>query len=211
MGKTFFELGIVVHSVLEKVSRRMMDGGEVSEEEALAMLDSAWRSSMWESRTQEAQDREAAEGMVRSFLAMQAGRDDPIVGVEEWFDLEIEGSRVSGKIDRVDDRGDRLEVIDYKTGRSKLSRPKLRQDFQMVFYCEGAEAIHGKPVGRAGNWNLRFDNETMVEITPEEREEVLERAREVIRAVKAGNFEARPEYRTCMYCDYADLCDDRYS
>jgi len=210
MSKTFFELGTVVHDVIEKVCQRIIDGRVVSETEALALLDNAWKASVWESRELERQDREAAETMIRDFLVRQASKDTDIVGVEQWIDLELEGRRVSGKIDRVDDLGDCLEVIDYKTSRNPDSRPKLKKDFQMVLYWEGAEAIYDKPVKRVGHWYLRHDEERMVEITPDEREEVLERARAVIRAVEAGEYTATPEYRSCMYCDFADLCDDRY-
>ncbi len=50
----------------------------------------------------------------------------------------------------------------------------------------------------------------MVEISPEEREAVLDRARGIIRSVEAMEFPATPDYNTCRFCDYADLCDDRY-
>jgi DNA helicase-2/ATP-dependent DNA helicase PcrA len=198
--KTFFEIGTLVHGVIEVLSKRIIDGQVVTEEEGLRLLDDAWRSSVWESETMERQDREAAEKMIRDFLVHQAGKDTTIVGVEEWFDLELEDRRVSGKIDRVDDLGDHLEVIDYKSSRQPESRPKLKKDFQMVLYWEGAEDIFGKPVTRVGHWYLRHDKELMVEIT----------AREIIRGVLDLRFDPKPEYRNCMYCDYADLCDERY-
>jgi DNA helicase-2/ATP-dependent DNA helicase PcrA len=209
-SKTFFELGTLVHGVIEKVSRRIIDGEDVSEAEALSLLDNAWRSSVYESQEQERQDREAAEDMVRRFLVHQATREGRMVGVEQWIDLELEGRRVRGKIDRVDDLGDRLEVIDYKSSKRPDSRPKLKRDFQMVLYWEGAEAIYGKPVSRVGHWYLRSDEERMVEISREEREEVLERARYIVRAVEAGEYTAKPDFNECRWCDYADLCDDRY-
>jgi CRISPR/Cas system-associated exonuclease Cas4 (RecB family) len=65
-------------------------------------------------------------------------------------------------------------------------------------------------VTRVGHWYLRHDKELMVEITKEEREEVLERARGIIRDVLDLRFDAKPDYGNCMYCDYADLCDERY-
>ena len=148
--------------------------------------------------------------MVRDFLVRQGGKDARIVGIEQWIDLELEGRRVSGKIDRVDDHGDYLEVTDYKTSRKKESRPKLRSDFQMVLYWEGAESAFEKPVRQVGHWYLRLDEEMMVEITPEEREAVLDRARGIIRSVEAQEFPATPGYYACRFCDYADLCDDRH-
>ena len=210
MDRTYFELGTVVHGVIEKITKRMVDGDDVGEEEALELLEDAWRSSVWDSEEMERQDRESAQKMVREFLVRQRGKDARIVGIEQWIDLELEGRRVSGKIDRVDDHGDHLEVTDYKTSRRKESRPKLRADFQMVLYWEGAESAFEKPVRKVGHWYLRLDEEMMVEISPEEREAVLDRARGIIRSVEAREFPATPDYNTCRFCDYADLCDDRH-
>ncbi len=210
MEKTYFELGTVVHGVIEKITKRMVDGEDVGEDEALALLEDAWKSSVWDSAEMERQDREVAEKMVHDFLVRQGGKDASIVGIEQWIDLELEGRRVSGKIDRVDDHGDYLEVTDYKTSKSKDSRPKLRSDFQMVLYWEGAENAFEKPVRQVGHWYLRHDEELMVEISTEEREAVLDRARGIIRSVEAREFGATPDYQTCRFCDYADLCDDRH-
>ncbi len=210
MDRTYFELGTVVHGLIEKITKRMVDGDDVGEEEALELLEDAWRSSVWDSEEMERQDRESAQKMVRDFLVRQRGKDARIVGIEQWIDLELEGRRVSGKIDRVDDHGDHLEVTDYKTSRRKESRPKLRADFQMVLYWEGAESAFEKPVRKVGHWYLRLDEEMMVEISPEEREAVLDRARGIIRSVEAMEFPATPDYNTCRFCDYADLCDDRH-
>jgi CRISPR/Cas system-associated exonuclease Cas4 (RecB family) len=80
----------------------------------------------------------------------------------------------------------------------------------MVLYWEGAESAFEKPVRQVGHWYLRLDEEVMVEISPEEREAVLDRARGIIRSVEASEFAATPDFNTCRFCDYADLCDDRY-
>ena len=50
----------------------------------------------------------------------------------------------------------------------------------------------------------------MVEIPVEEREALLDRARGIIRSVEASKFSPKPDYNTCRFCDYVDLCDDRH-
>lgn len=208
--RTFFALGTVVHEVIELITKRIRDGVEVNEGQALQLLDEAWSSAAYPSREKERQDREEAERMVREFLEHQGGKDTDIVGIELFVEFEIDGRTVRGKVDRIDDLGATLEVIDYKTSKTKTSRPKLKEDFQMVLYWEGAERALGKPVSRVGHWYLREDREWMVEISAEERQAVMDRAKAAMVAIEAGSFAATPAYRTCMYCGYADLCDDRY-
>jgi DNA helicase-2/ATP-dependent DNA helicase PcrA len=208
--KTFWALGTVVHEVIEQVTKRYRDGGDVTEDQALQLLDEAWTSSVYETQEKERQDREEAERMVHDFLVRQGQRDTEILGIEHSFDIDLDGRRVRGKIDRIDAVGDALEVIDYKTGSTKTTYDGLKEDFQMVFYCEGAERAFDRPVTRTGHWYLKDDKERMVEISPEQRAQVLDRAREVIGSIEAGAFPARPDYWTCRWCSYAALCDDRY-
>ena len=207
--KSFFALGSVVHETIEFVTNGIRAGEEVSLEEALAQLDSLWDPSAYQLESQERQDKDEARKMIEDFLVHQAGREGSILAVEKWIELDIDGRRLVGKVDRIDELDGALEVIDYKSSKSRTSRPKLKQDFQMVLYWLGVESAYQRPVSKVGHWYLRMDQEWMVEISSEERELVLERARAVISGVEAGNFQASPDASTCRYCDYAELCDEK--
>jgi CRISPR/Cas system-associated exonuclease Cas4 (RecB family) len=112
-------------------------------------------------------------------------------------------------VDRIDDLGGTLQVIDYKTSKSQTSRPQLKQDFQMALYWLGTEQIFDKPVSEVGHWYLRMDKEWMVELSAEEREAVLQRARDIIAGIESQQFPTQPSYQVCMYCDYGELCDNK--
>ena len=161
------------------------------------------------SRTKEQQDKVLAEEMVKTFLDRQAWKTSEIIEVEQWIRLEIEGRKIRGKVDRVDSTDDGLIIYDYKTSKSRTSRPNLRKDFQIGLYHLGVSQKYGKPVQSIGHWYLRMDQEWMVELTEEEVEAVVERVKAVIAGVEAGEFGAVPGYRQCMYCDYQELCDVR--
>ncbi len=206
--RPYFELGTVTHSVIEAVSRKMQEGKAVSEAEALETLDRLWVPSKYEYKEKEKEDRAAAEEMVRTFLAHQSRKKGKIVAVEMKMDFDLEGRRIRGKVDRVDDTGKVLEVIDYKSGKTESSKPALRKDFQMGLYKIGVEKTFGKPVGATGHWYLRSDKEWMVELTAQEVEEIRKRALEIIKRIEMGEFEAVPEYQVCQFCDYKELCGE---
>jgi DNA helicase-2/ATP-dependent DNA helicase PcrA len=208
--KTFWALGTVVHEVIEQVTKRFRDGVDITEDQALQLLDETWSSSVYDTKEKERSDRAEAERMVHDFLVRQSKRDSEILGIEHSFDLDLDGRHVRGKIDRIDDVGDALEVIDYKTGSTKTTYDGLKEDFQMVFYCEGAEGAFDKPVSRTGHWYLKDDKERMVEISREQRREVLDRALAAIKAIETGVFPAKPTFWSCKNCSFADLCDDRF-
>jgi len=207
--KTFFELGTLVHAVIEQITRKIREGETTTTEEALKLLDSMWKPSVYKTKEKERQDREEAEKMMRDFMAHQQQKTTSIAEIERYIELDLDGRKIKGKVDRIDDNGKTLEVIDYKTSKTKTSKPQLKKDFQMALYWLGAEKALGKPVTQVGHWYLREDREWMIDMTPKELQEVLERAKEIIESVEAGSFPATPEYQTCQWCGYRDLCDER--
>lgn len=52
------------------------------------------------------------------FEDIKANRSIQILATESEFNLDIAGMPIRGRIDRIDQRGDRLELIDYKTADS---------------------------------------------------------------------------------------------
>ena len=111
-------------------------------------------------------DRKREERQVRSVLTnyikfvtgMQLIRRIRTVAIERRFSLQLDGSEIVGKIDRVNDVGDgEVEVVDYKTGTGKPMKyayeayfgPEL-YDVQLALYyiaCREGFDEEGKPLG----------------------------------------------------------------
>src|SRR5260370_7477991 len=89
---------------------------------------------------------------------MQLIRRVSTLAIEKLFRMQLDGSEVVGKIDRVNDVGDgEVEVVDYKTGAGKAMRfaydmyfgPELH-DVQLALYylaCKEGVDEEGKPLG----------------------------------------------------------------
>ena len=111
-------------------------------------------------------DRKREERQVRSLLTnyikfvtgMQLIRRLRTIDTEIRFSLQLDGSEIVGKIDRVNDVGDgEVEVVDYKTGSGKPMKyayeayfgPEL-YDVQLALYylaCKNGVDEEGKPLG----------------------------------------------------------------
>jgi DNA helicase-2/ATP-dependent DNA helicase PcrA len=111
-------------------------------------------------------DRKREERQVRSLLTnyirfvtgMQLIRRLRTIDTEIRFSLQLDGSEIVGKIDRVNDVGDgEVEVVDYKTGSGKPMKyayeayfgPEL-YDVQLALYylaCKDGVDEEGKPLG----------------------------------------------------------------
>ena len=94
--------------------------------------------------------RERAAEMVERYVARLDPADEP-VGVERTVALKTDRLAVSGRIDRLDRRGDELVVVDYKTGRHVLSTDDARGSLALAIYAMAAARTMRRAVrqGRA--------------------------------------------------------------
>lgn len=130
--------------------------------------------------------------------------------------------RVTALIDRIDNEGGQLAVIDYKTGSARIDREdmELGRDFQMMIYLSALMSEFGEmgadeQVAGGMFWHLR--NLTMSGSLLTENEDdmdLIERARAHIanhlRMARAGQFPVQPpklEGGKCKrYCEFSRLC-----
>jgi DNA helicase-2/ATP-dependent DNA helicase PcrA len=206
--RTYFELGTLVHSVIDKITKLLKDGKEVTEAEALGLLDTEWKASVYDFKGKEKEDRAAAEDMVKKFLVHQKGKSGKILDTEKGIGITLEGRKIRGRVDRIDVIGENLEVIDYKTGKTESRNPELKQDYQMGIYKLGVENEYKKIVTRVGHWYLRSDKESMIELSQGDIDLIKKNALETIKAIESRNFKAKSGFMECKYCDYKDLCDE---
>jgi DNA helicase-2/ATP-dependent DNA helicase PcrA len=124
--------------------------------------------------------------------------------VEHWFKCEIGGTRVNGRIDRVDEDAEGYVVVDYKTGNPK-SQDVADRSLQLSVYAMAMR--EAKPVTALIFQNLE-DNTTM-ETTRSAFELLKTEARitEAAAGIAAGEFSATPG-RHCNWCAYRTICPE---
>jgi DNA helicase-2/ATP-dependent DNA helicase PcrA len=207
--RTYFSMGTAVHSVIELLSKRQLEGETPTKERALELLNSCWSSEAYASRTHELEDRVRAEAMLDTYLSWQAANRNTIVAAEKKFQFTLHGRNVKGFIDRIEQTPEgEYVVVDFKTGSkpSSLTKNSVPGDIQLNLYSLAIKELFGKVPRRASFYYIR-DNK-MVDYYPTEETVGLfaETARTIIAAVCAERFDPTPGYQTCRNCDYADLC-----
>ena len=95
-------MGTAVHTVIERLSKFQLDGGTPTKERAIELLNSCWSSEAYASRTHELEDRVKAEAMLDTYLAWQAANRNTIVAAEKKFQFPLNGRKVKGYIDRIE-------------------------------------------------------------------------------------------------------------
>jgi DNA helicase II / ATP-dependent DNA helicase PcrA len=148
------------------------------------------------------------EEQLKEFLAAARSTRTEVLHTEEWFDIELAGRKVTGRIDRVDRLSDgSVAIVDYKTGKAR-SQEDADESLQLSIYAIAAHQKWGYHVGELVFHNL----EGNVAVSSKRDDFQLERARERIQTVADGiasaNFGAKPGFH-CSFCAFRGLCPAR--
>ncbi|MXX33231.1 MAG: PD-(D/E)XK nuclease family protein [Gemmatimonadetes bacterium] len=145
-------------------------------------------------------------------LEMDFGMDDTGLGIPAGDDAPV---LVRGRIDRVDDHGTHLRVVDYKTGtdyghdrKSGVYRGGRR--LQHALYTAATAAVRGKPVDRMEYHfpTRRGENRIRRYSVPDLRHGGALAAM-MLEGAGAGWFPATDDAADCRYCDYQEVCGVR--
>jgi DNA helicase-2/ATP-dependent DNA helicase PcrA len=211
LSRTFFDLGSAVHTVIEHLSKKQREGIPPTKEMALALLDTAWSTAAYESKSHEIKDRTTAEALLDTYLAWQAGNPNRILEAEKRFQISLGGRLLRGVIDRIEETPDgEIVVIDFKTGSKpgNLSKNSIREDMQMNLYSLAIRELYGKLPVKASLYylapNKTYDYHPSVETIGTFEERVVN----LINAVVSEEFSPTPDYQICKWCDYKDFCEE---
>ncbi|GAA4565486.1 RecB family exonuclease [Planotetraspora kaengkrachanensis] len=128
---------------------------------AAILVTNGWITEGFRDAEQSASWRDRAREMVSGYVRTLDPSDDP-VGVERTVATRTAVIAVSGRVDRLDRRGDELVVVDYKTGRRPLDADDARSSIALALYavassrmmhrtCRRVE-LHHLPTGAVAEW-----------------------------------------------------------
>jgi RecB family exonuclease len=172
----------------------------------------AEQADRWRERT-----REMVERYVRDL-----DPDHEPLGVERTVATRTERIAVSGRIDRLDARGDTLAVVDYKTGRRVLNADDARGSLALALYALAAGRVLRRPCHTVELHHLPTGQVAVWEHTDESlrrhlgrAEQIAAEAAEADHAAKSGLpddrvdtvFPPRPGPQ-CAWCDFARHCPE---
>ncbi len=128
-----------------------------------------------------------------------------VLHAEEWFDVEIAGSKLAGRIDRIDRAADKtVNVVDYKTGKAK-SQEDADESLQLSIYAMAAAQKWGYQVGSLMFHNLDGNSSVISRRNEFQLEEARDRIQRAARGIAANNFDPNPQFH-CNFCAFRGLC-----
>jgi len=152
-------LGAVVHLALRALFE--LPPAQRTPAAAAAQVDRHWSAEGFRDPAQAAVHRERARGWLADY-ATDLDVDAHPVGLERWVSVTTPRMVAEGRVDRIDDRGAELVVVDYKTSRTPPTGADARDSRALALYavatrytlrrpCRRVE-LHHVPTGEVAAW-----------------------------------------------------------
>ncbi|WP_200834609.1 RecB family exonuclease [Amycolatopsis alkalitolerans] len=216
-------LGAVVHNALRALFE--LPPERRTPVRAAQLLSEHWQDAGFADAEQAAVYRDRAKTWVMEYVEHNDVSQTPI-GLERWVSAPVnpEPGRpptmiIEGRADRIDERGDELVVVDYKTGRRAPDEYEARSSQALAMYAVASARTLRKPCHRVELHHLPTGTVAAAEHTDESLRRHLARAEETAEDLRlatdtltAGGdgdvlFPASPGTR-CAWCDFRPSCAD---
>lgn len=146
---------------------------------------------------------------LNDFLAATHSSLPPnVLHTEEWFDVQIAGTKLAGRIDRMDRASDgSVNIVDYKTGKAR-SQEDADESLQLSIYAMAAQEKWGYRIGQLSFHNLEGNVTIISKRTEFQLEEARKRVSDAAGNIADGNFQPKPGFH-CNFCSFRGLCPAR--
>ncbi|MBB2913528.1 RecB family exonuclease [Streptosporangium becharense] len=152
------------------------------------LLTRGWINEGFRDAEQSASWRDRARDMVTGYTAALDPAVEP-VGVERTVATRTSVVALSGRIDRLDQRGGELVVVDYKTGRRPLDTDDARSSLALAVYAIASSRVMHRPCHRVELHHLPTGSVVEWEHTDESLARHLSHAEEI--ATEAAEADER--------------------
>jgi len=215
--KPYFQLGSVIHKVLEIFHEHKLS----TQNELLSLLDQYWTTEGFQYKQEEQQYKEDAVKMLENYFTYFQAKPIHPQYVEAAFSFKLKNCTINGKCDRIDINEDgQVEVYDYKTSKKQIASKDLKKDIQLAVYAlfllhEGILSTQGKKqkmiAEKLSLLSLRHEDiETSVKFELDELVEKKDEIEAIADKIRAKEFGAIVGHH-CEYCEFKDLVCPKFN
>jgi len=238
-GKHFFSFGQAMHLTLQKFFGLLISsqnavqsdlfGRTKSQDQLknnltlatlLKLYEESWIDDWYEDKKHKEEYYKKGKEILKEFFAKHEGGWPKVIGLEQGFKLRIGGQLLYGKIDRVDELQNGIQIVDYKTGQVK-DEDKITNDqkYQLLLYQLAAEEVLRKKPANLQFYYLENNSElnflgSSNDIT-KMQEWVMATIKKIEESIKHNYFPHSSD--PCRYCrkqdevgEFSDIADFRF-
>lgn len=205
-----FVYGAAMHSAVQTFYEHKMQQKTVPLAELLEVFEHSWSDEGFLSEMHEKERFNQGKLTLEKFW--QREKDNPKIpyAIEKPFRVNLTDTiRLVGRIDRMDTDGNSVHIIDFKTTENideEKAQKRAKDSKQLAIYSLIYYKIAGKLPSKVSLYFI--EDGIMGSFAPTAK--TIQQAEEYVRlaaqGIKAGNFEAKPDFMACTYCPYSPIC-----
>ncbi|MGO9180896.1 MAG: ATP-dependent helicase [Candidatus Limnocylindrales bacterium] len=201
--------GIALHEAVAAFGRSQIQGHALSEAGVLEVFARAWSGLGFLSREHEEARAAAGRAALVRFREAALQSDRRPVLVEEPFEVSLDGIRLQGRFDRIDDGPQGVVITDFKSTDvrdTRRAKERARESLQLALYALAWQAREGALP--AATELVFLDSGLVGSVHPEPTRlaAASRRMREAAEGIRAGAFAARPDAVACRFCAFREIC-----
>lgn len=182
----------------------------LSEKRLMELYAEFWQTDGYASKEEREKYKIKGRDALKKFLAayQEAPIETEILFLEKKFSFKIGNDVIKGAIDRVDKLSDgTLEVVDYKTGKSK-EKLEFKDKRQLILYQLFLEEFLGIKVSALSYYYLESGEKFSFTAKEKDITKLRTDIMAEIAAIKKRDFTPTPS-PMCKFCDFNSICEFR--
>jgi len=149
--------------------------------------------------------RQGREQLTQFLEWARSAPPQEVLQTEQKFDLTVAGTKLTGRVDRMDRMGaDSVAIVDYKTGKPK-EQEDADKSLQLSLYALAAKEAWGLRADRLIFHNLEDNSMVVTTRDAADLEAAKQRVRAAAENIEEGKFDAKVGFH-CSFCPYRNLC-----
>ncbi len=209
LAKSYFSFGNSIHKALEEFydpNKNFKDLKKNPYSYLMELLERSWISAGYSTFSDELRAKREAKKILTDFYRKHIFGFKPAYSVEKVFSFELEGFKVEGRIDRIDERNGKFTIIDYKTSSFLPEFFKEDELLQPIIYRIAIDyIIKDIEVEKVVLYFLRHQKMIDFEIDEHLMNKGKQKIIEVGSLIRNGVFYPKLN-GYCSSCDFREIC-----
>jgi DNA helicase-2/ATP-dependent DNA helicase PcrA len=219
--------GQTMHNTLQKFFQKILSGVKVNQtslfgnndlqkrepslDELLEIYGQSWIDDGYISKTQKQNYKQKGVEQLTEFYNIHKGKFPRPLFLEKGFNLKINDNIIVGKIDRVDLKNEKVEIVDYKTGKVPRFVKEIDKwnKYQLLIYQLAAEQVFKFSVSQVIFYYLTENKQISFLGTKADLNKLKQEVSGIIERIKKSDFAPSPAPHKCKFCDYNSICEYR--
>ena len=178
----------------------------------MKILKDEWESEGYENKKHEEERFSQAVNILKEYYSSECNPPAVPLRLEYPFNFTLKnGIKVFGKIDRIDPKGNGIEIIDYKTGEDNPKASETHK-LQLAIYALAANRVRDEILNKKPEditLTLHFldgDTKKSMNFKKEDLDKLEDELVEKIKEIENSDFKCSGSV-LCVNCEYKMLCN----